>query len=108
MLASGTKSSVLVDHCQVCESKDLTEIISLGHIPQVNVMQTIGSRLQEEIVFPAELLKCNQCSLVQLGHIVDPELVFPKTYSYVSRTTKILRENFADLADEVIAMLNLQ
>jgi C-methyltransferase C-terminal domain/Putative zinc binding domain/Methyltransferase domain len=107
MLARGTKGSVLVDRCQICGSPDLMEIISLGHIPQVNVMQPIGSRLQEETIFPAELLKCNQCSLVQIGHIVDPELVFPPTYSYVSRTTKILRENFAELADEVIPMLNL-
>ena len=107
MLARGTKSSVLVDKCQVCSSSDLTEIISLGHIPQVNVMQPIGSRLQEEIIFPAELLKCGQCSLVQIGHIVDPELVFPPTYSYVSRTTKILRENFAELAEEAIPMLGL-
>jgi hypothetical protein len=108
MLASGTKSSVLVDKCQICSSTDLSEIISLGHIPQVNVMQEIGSRLQEETMFPAELLKCNNCSLVQIGHIVDPELVFPPTYSYVSRTTKILRENFADLAKEVSSMFELK
>lgn len=107
MLAVGTKESVLVDECQVCKSNDLIEIISLGHIPQVNVMQPIGSRLQQEMTFPAELLKCNNCSLVQIGHIVDPEVIFPPSYSYVSRTTTILREDFADLAKEAIGMLKL-
>lgn len=106
-LARGTKTSIRIDECQICHSSDLGEIISLGHIPQVNVMQSIGDRLQEETFFPAELLHCNNCSLVQISHIVDGEVVFPPDYTYTSRTTKILRENFALLAKEVEEKISL-
>ncbi len=51
--------------------------------------------------YPADVLKCGRCGLVQLGEIVDPELIFPPDYPYRSGTTKSLRDNFADLAREV-------
>lgn len=107
-LAVGTKSSIRVTNCQVCDSPDLEEVISLGHLPQVNVMADVGTNLKEELFFPAELLKCNNCSLVQISHIVDPEIIFPPSYSYTSRTTKILREGFAQLAEEVKSLINLK
>lgn len=107
-LSRGTKSSIRIKCCQICESNDLEEIISLGHLPQVNVMQKIGDDLQEELFFPAELLLCKKCSLVQMSHIVDPEIIFPPQYAYTSRTTKILRENFADLEREASQILELK
>ena len=39
--------------------------------------------------------------LVQLGTIVNKEIIFPKEYPYTSSTTKILRDNFKELYDEV-------
>lgn len=107
-LAFGSKSSIRIDSCQVCGSKDLEEIISLGHIPQVNVMHSIGSNLQEETVFPAEMLLCKHCQLVQLSHIVDPNIIFPPSYAYTSRTTRILRDNFKDLAKQVEKIIGLK
>jgi len=106
-LAFGTKSSIRIESCQVCDSPDLEEIISLGHLPQVNVMQTIGEELQEDVFFPAELLLCKKCSLVQLSHIVDPEIIFPPSYAYTSRTTRILKDNFKNLAEESEKLLGL-
>ena len=57
----------------------------------------IGSTPKEEISFPAELLFVDKSKLAQLGCIVDKEILFPYTYPYTSSTTKILRDNFADL-----------
>jgi hypothetical protein len=101
------KSSIKIKNCQVCNGGNLEEIVSLGHLPQVNIMQDIGSDLEEEVIFPAELLLCSQCSLVQLSHIVDQTIVFPPSYAYTSRTTKILRENFATLPKAVNEVLKL-
>ena len=107
-LAFGTKSSIRIDCCQVCSSPDLEEIISLGHLPQVNVMQTIGEELQEDIFFPAEMLVCKKCSLVQLSHIVDPQIIFPPSYAYTSRTTRILKDNFRNLSQEAEQIIGLK
>ena len=53
--------------------------------------------LSEEIFFPAELFFCEKSKLAQLGCIVDKKILFPYSYPYTSSTTKILRDNFADL-----------
>src|ERR1043166_6677192 len=99
-LAAGTNSSVVVDQCQVCASPDLESILFIGYLPPVNTMPAIGSRPTEQPAYPAEVLRCRKCQLVQIGLIVDPAVLFPPTYPYTSGTTKILRENFAELSTE--------
>jgi hypothetical protein len=107
-LAAGTNSSVVVDHCQVCDSTDLETVIFIGYLPPVNAMPAIGSRPAEQPAYPAEVLRCKHCQLVQIGLIVDPAILFPPTYPYTSGTTKILRENFAELSSEVARLYPLK
>jgi len=64
-------------------------------------MAPIGTRPDEQPAYPAELLYCPESRLVQLGLIVDPAILFPPHYAYTSGTTRILRENFAELQAEV-------
>lgn len=96
-LAAGTGGSVVVDHCQVCDATDLERIVFLGFLPPVNQMRTQGTTPHEQPAYPALLLRCRNCQLVQLGLVVDPAILFPPEYPYSSGTTKILRENFAEL-----------
>jgi C-methyltransferase C-terminal domain/Methyltransferase domain/Putative zinc binding domain len=98
--AIGTGSSVRVDRCQLCGSRRLDSLLFLGYLPPVNTMETIGTRPKEERFYPAELLRCAECELVQLGLIVDAAILFPPHYAYTSSTTRILRENFAELHAE--------
>ena len=107
-LAAGTGSSVVVDTCQVCDSPDLDPILFLGYLPPVNQMRTIGQRPAEQPAYPAQLLHCQRCNLVQLGLIVDPQILFPPEYPYTSGTTKILRDNFADMYREVQSRFPLE
>jgi hypothetical protein len=103
-VAAGTGGSVRVDRCQVSGSSDLRSILFIGFLPPVNTMAPIGTRPDEQPAYPAELLYCPDSRLVQLGLIVDPAVLFPPHYAYTSGTTKILRDNFADLYDEVIRL----
>ena len=107
-LAAGTNSSVVVDHCQVCDSADLETVMFIGYLPPVNAMPSIGSRPAEQPAYPAEVLRCRKCQLVQIGLIVDPAILFPPSYPYTSGTTKILRENFAELSSEVARLYPLK
>lgn len=100
--------SLVVVSCQICNSKKLRSIIFLGYMPPVNSMPKIGTRPQEQPSYPAELLYCSNCHLVQLGLIVDPSILFPKSYPYTSGTTKVLRDNFADLYKESSKLLSLK
>jgi nucleoside-diphosphate-sugar epimerase len=99
--------SKAVTQCQNCGSGDLKSALFFGFVPPVNEMHSIDSAADVEMRFPLELLRCTVCTLVQIGYEVDPRILFPYTYPYLSGTTRILRENFKDLADEAIERLQL-
>ncbi|MFC1522179.1 class I SAM-dependent methyltransferase [Elusimicrobiota bacterium] len=105
--ALGSGSSLVVKKCQVCDSSDLEQLLFLGYLPPVNQMRAIGETPHEQPSYPALLLKCNKCQLVQLGLIVDAKILFPPEYPYTSGTTKILRDNFAELYQECSKIINL-
>ncbi len=105
--AAGTGASVPVECCQVCGHAPLDDVLSLGYMPPVNQMVPIGAVARQQPWFPTNLLHCRNCELVQLGLAVDPVIIFPPEYPYTSGTTKLLRDNFADLHRESAAMLGL-
>jgi hypothetical protein len=106
--AAGTGSSVVVERCQICDYALLEQILFLGYLPPVNQMRTIGELPREQPAYPALWLQCPRCSLVQLGLIVDKEILFPPEYPYTSGTTKILRDNFAELYTESQTVLPMK
>src|SRR3989344_1357934 len=107
-LAFGSGSSIVVEKCQICNNSKLFPVLFLGYLPPVNTMPKIGTRPAEEPSYPAEWLYCPRCHLVQLGCIVDPQILFPPEYPYTSSTTKILRENFSELARECQRLISLK
>src|SRR6202521_151829 len=107
-LAAGSGSSIVVDRCQVCDSTRMDPVIFIGYLPPVNTMPAIGTRPAEQPAYPAQVLHCRDCSLVQLGLIVDPAILFPPEYPYTSGTTRILRDNFAELQREATPLLGLK
>ena len=100
-------SSKIVEKCQVCGHAPLEPILFLGYLPPVNDFKKIGEKPHEEPSYPAEIVYCTQCYLVQSGLIVHPEIIFPKSYPYTSSTTKLLRDNFAELYRECSNMFKL-
>ena len=107
-LATGTGHSVVIDHCQVCDSIDLDSVLFLGYLSPVNQMRTVGEVPDEQAAYPAGILFCRKCELVQLGLSVDPAIIFPPGYPYTSGSTRILRDNFAQLHREVVDLYGLK
>jgi SAM-dependent methyltransferase len=105
--AARSGASVPVECCQVCGHAPLATVLSLGYMPPVNQMVAIGEVPRQQPWFPTNLLHCPECELVQLGLAVDPAIIFPPEYPYTSGTTKLLRDNFAELYAEAAAMLGL-
>lgn len=103
-----TDTSTPVTYCQICNADDLQSVLFLGYIPPVNTMPEIGSTAVEQPAYPLELLRCGDCGHVQIGLTVAPEVLFPYSYPYLSGTTRILRDNFADLFEESRALLGLE
>lgn len=105
---SHTTYSSPIERCQICSSDDLESLLFLGYVPPVNTMPVVGGRATEEPFFPLELLRCGECTLVQIGHEVSSEVLFPYSYPYLSGTTRILRENFANLEREATRIVGLR
>jgi len=101
-------TSRVIDRCQICDGANLESILFVGFMPPVNTMHDVGSIAVEEPSYPLELFRCPDCTLVQIGLEVSPEVLFPETYPYLSGTTRLLRETFADLRTESRALLNLK
>jgi SAM-dependent methyltransferase len=53
------------------------------------------------------MLRCEGCGHAQIGLEVPAEILFPYSYPYLSGTTRILRENFADLYRECATLITL-
>lgn len=106
--ATGTGASVPIECCQICGNARLETVLSLGYMPPVNQMMSVGEAPRQLPWFPTTLLYCDKCELVQLGLAVDPAIIFPPDYPYTSGMTKLLRDNFAELYAESSKLLALR
>ena len=102
------KNSKNIDICQISGKKDLKKVLSLGYLPAVNNYFPSNLRKNEENFFPTEIFYSRSSKLMQLGTIVNKNIIFPKHYPYTSSTTKILRENFKELYSECKKILDLK
>lgn len=100
LLVSKTRSKI-IDCCQICSSQNLKSVLFLGHVPPVNDLVPVTECVSEQYEFPLEMIRCNDCTLVQINCEVNSEVLFPPTYPYLSGTTQNLRDNFADLYAKV-------
>ena len=101
------KSKILYK-CQACGSASLKSIFFFGFVPSVNSLTKIDEKKHESSFFPLDFYICKNCSLGQISCVVNKKILFPKSYPYTSSTTKILRENFKNLSEEVENFVNIK
>lgn len=91
----------ILKKCQVANTNDLKEVINLGDIALVNNFQKNKKKSLEQKKYPLKLNYSKSSELIQINSIISKEILFPKEYPYTSSTTKILRDNFYELAKNV-------
>lgn len=90
--------------CRVCQGTDLTLVLDLGATPPANAYLKDADLKKPEASFPLALYHCRDCSLLQLLHVVDPEILF-KDYHYATGTSPQLFGHFKKYAEEAILPL---
>lgn len=103
-----SKSSTPLLECQICENPKLKSIMFLGYMRPVSTMRNIEDKPIEETFYPTEFVYCPTCHLAQIAHVVDPKILFLPEYVYTSSTTKVLRDNFAELYRECSSIIDLK
>ena len=96
------------DNCRICQSTSLEKVVELTPTPPGNNFLSKDQIGTKEKEYPLELHFCNICHHVQLGHVVDPSLLFQNNYSYVSGTSPVFVNHLSEYAKYVIDLFNLK
>ena len=94
--------------CRICDCSDLVKVISLTPTPPGNDFLTKDQLNLKESVYPLELYFCSECCHIQLGHVVDPKILYQKNYSYVSATSKHFVDHLKQYADDMVERFSLE
>jgi SAM-dependent methyltransferase len=87
--------------CRICGNDRTTKFLSLGQTPLANSFLRSDQLNDPEAQFPLNTVLCEQCGLVQLDHVVPPELMF-RNYIYVSSTSRTMPAHFAAYSREIV------
>ena len=96
------------ENCRMCDSRSLTKALSLTPTPPGNdflLKEEIG---RHEPVYPLDLYLCKCCSHIQLGHVVDPKILYQKNYSYVSSTSTQFVYHLEQYAKDMVGRFGLK
>lgn len=61
-----------------------------------------------EPTYPLDLYFCQECHHLQLGHVVDPKILYQKDYFYVSGTSSKFVEHLRDYAIDMVQRFSLE
>lgn len=89
-----------ISECRICKNKHLTTIIDLG---KQNLSGVFPKTRKEDVpVAPLELVKCNQCGLVQLKHTFQLDKMYGDNYGYRSGLNKYMVDHLHNITADII------
>ncbi len=91
-----------IEECQICGSRNLASVIDLGHQPLCDSLLTPEQLKEPETSYPLHLVRCLDCSLVQLDYVVPGDVVYYPEYPYRSGITRELFNHLQRLSVDVV------
>lgn len=88
--------------CRMCDSHALEKVLALTPTPPGNRFLTRAEFDLPEPRYPLELYFCADCRHVQLGHVVDPAVLYQRSYSYVTGTSASFLEHLRTYAADMV------
>jgi len=95
-----------INKCRSCSSKQITKIFSLGH-------QCFGgifplSKRQNVPTGPLQLIRCNNCQLIQLKHNFNRKKMFGLNYGYKSGINKSMKDHLKNIVINTSKFISLK
>ena len=98
---SATEDRVRPVRCQICRAR-ITPGVDLGHQPVSDLILSRSQLNRPETYYPMQLHHCGKCGLTQLGHTVNPKVVY-KNFPFVSGTTQTATRHLQSLPKQLVA-----
>lgn len=93
--------------CRFCDNTNVKRFLELGEMPLANAFLTEDEvNGIKEPRFPLDVFFCEDCGLVQIGHVVPPQDIF-KDYIYFSSTSDAVHKHAEYLAQSFKERFNL-
>ena len=109
-----TKVHKNIQHCRVCGSADLTEVVSIEEqYLSPTFVETNENNPLADIRVPQTLVLCdrsnntNACGLLQLKETVEPDYLY-REYFYRSSVSDTMRKDLKNVVDDVVERVHLE
>lgn len=93
--------------CRMCDGPDLARAMTLTPTPPGNTLLTKQQLGRTETRYPLDLYFCHACTHVQLGHVVDPAILYQNHYLYVSGTSPQFVRHLEEYAAAMVKRFHL-
>ena len=94
-----------ISKCQICNSNKLINIIQLGAQPLANSLLEKKEKIKN--IYPIGVVRCEDCTLIQIDHIVDQSEVYHLEYPYLPGITKTVDEEQKQFSNFLVDKLSL-
>ncbi|HUF69376.1 MAG TPA: class I SAM-dependent methyltransferase [Longimicrobiales bacterium] len=105
--AAATHVYVKRTTCRACGGSTLLRFLELGPQPLANAFPADPSGFESEARYPLDVHFCEDCSLVQVLDVIDPEVLF-RDYIYVTGTSTTISEHNRRYANTVVELVPLR
>lgn len=92
--------------CRSCGSQNVSLVLSLGQTPLANALRNEVELDRPEACWPLELVRCRECTLVQITETVPPEILF-RDYTYFSSFSDTMVRHAKTLAEKLTSERHL-
>jgi len=89
------------NNCRLCSSRKLDKVVDIGSTPVSEKYSSKKNSLPEEKMVPLNLYFCNNCSHIQLVHVVDPDYLWDNFTFKTSRNPK-LNNHYSNYVNDLI------
>ena len=96
-----------LERCQICASQALEQVLDLGYQPPCDSLLTAPMLQQAETFYPLRFMRCRDCGLAQIDHVVPREVLFHQDYPYRSGITPTLVRNLQSTAEKIVGSFQL-
>jgi SAM-dependent methyltransferase len=93
--------------CRLCSSSNLHKFLDLGFTPPADGFLRREQLQEPETWYPLQVMICQSCGFVQLGHVVSAEVLYRHDYPYESSTTRSGQLHWNEFAATVTRRLAL-